>query len=307
MSDAAAPASPIALGIDIGGTKIAAGLVNISTGEVLVRDQIPTGPERGAGHIFEDTKSLSARLIAIASARGLGVCGIGLGICEIVDHQGQITSHALADWSAINFHDLIDNIPVNLVSDVRAGALAELRFGAAQGVSHALYVSIGSGISSCLILDGKPYPGANGAALVLATAPTQSTCQNCGETHSTSLEAIASGHGIERTYDPQRRHSARAILALAQEGDLRARTIVDTAAQLAGQAIGVLSNCTDPELIVLGGGLGSARGLYLTTLTEAVSRARWSGMTDQVRIEPAAMGADAGIVGAATAFHEALH
>ena len=307
MSDALQPGASIALGIDIGATKIAAGLVNTSTGAIVVQERIATDPERDAGRIFDDIKSLSAKLIQIASDRGLSVRGIGLGLCEIVDHQGVIASHTLANWTSVNFHQIADRIPVNLVSDVRAAVLAELRFGSARGVSHGLYVSIGSGISSCLILDGKPYAGAHGAALVLATARTQSSCRRCGETMTTSVEEIASGHGIERTYDPERRYSARDILALAQEGDRRAREIVDTAAKVAGEVIGALSNCTDPELIIIGGGLGSADERYRTNLTEAVRQARWSGMPRQIRIEPAAMGPDAGLVGAAMAFHEALH
>lgn len=307
MSDAFEPESRIALGIDIGGTKIAAGLVDVSTGEIMVQDRAPTAYERGAGPILDDTKSLSTKLLGVASDRGLSVRGIGLGICEIVDQQGKITSHALADWQSVSFDDVANRLPINLVSDVRAAALAELRFGAARGVSHALYISIGSGISSCIIMDGKPYAGAHGAALVLASARAPSSSLSCGEANATSLEDIASGFGIERTYDPRRRFDARTILARAQEGDARARAIVDAAARSAGEAIGTLSNCTDPELIVIGGGLGTAGGLYLASLTEAIGRARWSGMMGQMRIEPAALGADAGLVGAAIALQEALH
>lgn len=301
---AAASGSNVVLGIDLGGTKIAAGLVDPDSGAVLHRMQIATEPERGAADILNRVSEMRTGLLGKAASVGLRCAGVGFGVCEIVDREGRIRSASLADWRAADLAGLLGaGLPVVVVADVRAAALAELHFGAARGVRDGLYVSIGTGISVSLICGGAPYAGAHGAALVLGSAPVETACDACGKVRSESLEDFAAGLGIERSYDHRRATPAHLIVARAEAGEERAKTVILRAARHAGAAIGQLSNCTDPEAIILGGGLGCADGLYGAELRRSLERARWIGMPEPPRILKAKLGPDSGLIGAALGLH----
>ncbi|OYW62651.1 MAG: hypothetical protein B7Z10_03425 [Rhodobacterales bacterium 32-66-7] len=294
------------LGIDLGGTKIAAGIVDPADGAILFRSEIPTLAGAGAADLIGRVAAQATALLRLADAAGVRVRGAGLGLCEIVDRQGRLRSASLLDWQGRDLASLPGlDLPLVIAADVRAAATAELRFGAARGVKDGLYVSIGTGISTALIIDGQPYPGANGAALVIGTAKVETVCGNCGTASGESLEDFAAGRGIERSYDSTLQTTARTIIDRAETGEARAVEVVRRAACRAGAAIGHLANCTDPEVIVLGGGLGCAPGLYADELRQAIRRARWVGMPTKVQIRTAMLGPDGGIVGAALAFHEA--
>ena len=122
-------------------------------------------------------------------------------------------------------------------SDLRAAALAEARFGSGAGVSPFLFAIVGTGASACLVVDGRPYAGGRGEAVVLGAPP---------------VEAVASGTALARAAGLERAEDVLADPALAP--------LVDAAATALGGALAVLANALDPSLVVLGGGLGAQRG-----------------------------------------------
>jgi glucokinase len=258
-----------ALGIDIGGTKIAAGVVDGATGEILARETIPTRPERGGGAVLEDCAAL---------ARALGAeLPVGIGLCELVGLGGRAESADTIDWRDVDVAAAFEAPAVVLESDVRAAARAEARFGAGTGRSPFLYVTVGTGTSACLMIDGRPYLGARGHAITLGAPP---------------VERIASGPALARRAGVERGEAVLTDPALAP--------LVDEAAAALGQVLAVLCNMLDPELVVIGGGLGSDRSFRERVGTATRPLIEYPA-TRALEIVGARLGVDAGLVGAALA------
>lgn len=285
-----------AVGLDVGGTKIAGGLVRFPAGEVTARRRIPTRAGRVANQILDDAVEM-ARELAAGVPPGGRFCGIGLGVPELVDLDGRITSAATIDWREIPLGERFAAVgPVWVEADVRAAALAEARFGAGRAYRLFAYVSVGTGISHTLVQDGRPYAGARGNALILSSGPTSVRCPACGSWSRTVLELIASGPALAAAFNVNR---AEDVLAAADSGDPAAIQIVRDAAEALGSGIGFLVNVLDPEAVVIGGGLGLAGGIYREALHDSIRRHTWSDVTRDLPIVPAALGADAGQIGAA--------
>ena len=181
---------------------------------------------------------------------------------------------------------------------MRAAALAEARFGAGRAYRLFAYVSVGTGISHTLVQDGRPYAGARGNALVLASGPTSVRCPGCGTWARTVLEAVASGPALAAAYKPSNQGRGRAGGRRPAATPDAVRVIRD-AAEALGSGVGFLVNVLDPEAVVVGGGLGLAGGLYWDAFVDSVRRHVWADATRDLPIVPAELGADAGLIGAA--------
>lgn len=292
-----------AIGLDIGGTKIAGGLVAFPAGEVLQRRVIPTGAVRGGGAVLADAVALAESLVAAARECGVRASAVGIGVAELVAPDGAITSAQTIAWRGVAVRDAFTHLGCAVVeSDVRAAALAEALLGAGRPYRTFVYVTVGTGISHTLVQDGRPYAGAHGNALVFASAPWSTACPACGATIHPVLEETASGPAIvahyNRTGAPQ---AARGedVLAAAAQGDDAARTVVQTAGAALGVGVGFLVNVLDPEAVVVGGGLGLAGGLYWAAFEQSTRTHIWAETLRDLPILPAALGADAGFIGAA--------
>lgn len=292
-----------AIGIDIGGTKIAGGVVAGDTGAILLRETIPTGADRGGAAVLDDCVDLIARLHAAAIAQQVAISGVGLGICELVDPQGNVTSAYHFDWRDTPVRERCSQqIPATIESDVRAAARAEAMYGAGRPYDLFAYVTVGTGISSAIVQHGQPLVGVRGNALVLASMPLTTTCPHCGTTINPILEEFAGGPALVRRYNQQ---AAAAIgngpelFTLVERGDPLAREVVRSAGEALGVSVAFLCNVLDPEALIVGGGLGLAGGLYWETLLDATRRHIYAEDTRQLPILPAALGVDAGIIGAA--------
>src|SRR5262249_51747583 len=148
--------------------------------------------------------------------------------------------------------------PVTIDADVRAAALAEARFGAGRPYQLFVYVTVGTGISSTLVQDGRPFAGARGNALVLTSGSMTTICPQCGDLISTVLEDIASGPALVRRYNQHRAGGAvqcEDVLEAACHGDPDAERIVQEAGEVLGSSVGFLANILDPDAVVIGGGL----------------------------------------------------
>src|SRR5262245_6576679 len=135
------------LGLDVGGTKIAGGLMVLPTGQALARRVIPTRPDRGGRAVLDDVLQLARELAAEGAALGAVPELIGLGLCELVDRDGRIASANCIDWRNQPVREELSRIaPAHLEADVRAAALAEASIGAGRAFATFLYVTIGTGI-----------------------------------------------------------------------------------------------------------------------------------------------------------------
>ena len=213
---------------------------------------------------------------------------MGIGICEIVDARGEITSDVTIKLLGVPVAEAFAGIaPAVIESDVRAAGRAEAAFGAGRGLETFLYVSIGSGIGGCFVQHGVPLVGAHGKALIVGVAPSPA-------------EDVASGPAIAAACGMA---DAETVLLAAREGDARALDVVRDAAQSLGATIACVANMLDPDAIVIGGGLGLAGGVYAETLRRAIADGLWRVReSDLPALVNAELGEDAGVVGAALAY-----
>jgi len=274
--------TPATIGIDVGGTKIAAAL--IAGGEVLARTTVPTGASRPGREVLADAVAAAEKV-----GSGHAIAGVGVGVPEIVDPGGRILTDAVIGWAGEAVEEAFAHLgPVTVVADVLAAALAEARLGAGRGYASFAYVTVGTGISHTLVLDGHPYAGARGGAVLLGS----------GRLGGVVLEDVASGPAIARAGGVA---SAEEVLAAAEAGDARAVRVVDLAASMLGEGIATLVNLLDPEAVVVGGGLGTAGGRYWDVAVAAARSRVWLPAARDLPILPAGLGADAGVAGAALA------
>lgn len=284
------------IGIDVGGTKIAGGLVQFPNAELTHKRALPTLPQRGGEPVLSDVLSMALQLMDAAANDGIRIAGIGLGICELVDPHGNITSDFTVKWKGVPVQARLSEIaPAVVESDVRAHAKAEAMFGAGQQFRDFVFLSVGTGISSCLVQGGVPFAGARGNALVCATSPLTLFLED-GTSVSQVMEEFSSGSGITKRFGVER---AEAIFDAAAKGDRRALHVLESAGAALGNTAAFLANVLDPEAIIVGGGLGSAGGPYWQRFVEVTREHIWSEDTHALPIIKSALGNDAGIIGAA--------
>ena len=307
-----------AVGLDIGGTKIAAGVVLWPSGEIVHHRLIPTIPTRGGEAVLKDTIDLATQLRDWAQAEGIEVAGIGAGVAELVDCDGNVTSNCTIKWRDVPVRQRLSEIaPAQVESDVRTGALAEAIFGAGQGHRLFVYITVGTGISYSLVQDGVPFKGAKGNAILMASSPLSTVCTQCGAALHPVLEEFASGPAIAKRFVEARTSSentgmpidsctAKDVFRAASQGNKTAVDILTSAGEALGVSLAFLVNMLDPEVIVVGGGLGLAGGLYWEAFERACRAHIFADNSCGLPIIAAKLGVDAGLVGAAaTVFQSA--
>ncbi|HUF61286.1 MAG TPA: ROK family protein [Verrucomicrobiales bacterium] len=290
------------IGIDVGGTKIAAGVLSVPGGRALAKRAVPTQPLRGGQAVLEDVLRLTRALASEAAGLEQSVGAIGLGVCELVDRQGRIASSHCLQWDGLPVCQALSEIAPALVeADVRAAGLAEALFGAGKPYGAFLYITAGTGISCCLMVEGRPFFGAEGMTGVMASSPIPLRCERCHHVNTRTLEDIASGPALAARFEALRGQagSGRRVLAAAIGGDAVAGRIVQEAGEALGSQTGLLVNVLDPEAVILGGGLGSSVGPYWDHFAAATRRSIWSCKSRGLPVLQAATGADAGWMGAA--------
>ncbi|MEX1018022.1 MAG: ROK family protein [Litorilinea sp.] len=302
-----------ALGVDVGGTKIAAGVVDIVTGEMQSRREVPTQAARGGQAVLDTVTDLCRALLDAAQGP---IEAIGVGVCELVDPAGDVQSAHTVAWQGLPVRDALAQVApadatVLVESDVRAHAVAEAWFGAGAEYDLFVFVTVGTGISSCLVQALTPLAGAQGNALVLASAPLEIpvTTADGRETIQTFvLEEYASGSALlqrfERATGEQLAHGRELFARAAQAGapgNEQARHILNSAGAALGNSIAFLVNILDPQAVIIGGGLGVAGGLYWDALVAATRRGIYADNSRELPLRPAYLGGDAGIIGAAKA------
>lgn len=296
-------------GVDIGGTKIAVAAVSVD-GKILARTELETQAAQGAPRVIA---RLAQALHSIAPPEPL--LGIGIGCTGPVDPRtGHVMNpYTLPTWDDV---DLVSplaaefNTPVVLENDCDAAALGEFWQGAAQGTQHAVYVTVGTGIGAGLILQGKLY---RGASMVVGefghtTIDYAGTACYCGS-HG-CLEMYAAGPAIAKAYQSKTGASqatAREVIQAAIRGDPAAVGVIDRAAYYLGIGLSNLISLLAPDVIVLGGGVMEHVELFQRTLRDTISKNVGLVPWQDVKITRAALGANAGVIGAAKGLLERLN
>ena len=290
----------VALGIDVGGTKVAFVLLD-RRGAVLAERRLVNAEFAGARALLEAV-AREARAIAAATPT-TSIEGVGVGICELVGPDGQIASSTTIPWTRAELEDVLSPIgPLTVDADVRAAARAEAAFGAGKPYPTFGYVTIGTGISSTFVRDGEPWTGAHGTAQLLGSSVLTLPCPHCGRVLETCLEDVASGAGIVRRYRERGSADVRGAvdaIAAADSGDQAASAIVSEAIQALGSFLALFINLFDPHALVIGGGLAAgAKGFRECAADVARSRI-WAPLARSTPILLGALGGNAGAIGAA--------
>jgi glucokinase len=201
-------------------------------------------------------------------------------------------------------------LPVALDNDANAAAIAEWQVGAGRGTRDMIMLTLGTGVGGGLILDGKPFRGSIGAGAEIGHTVLEFDGERCvgnctGHGH---LEQVASGGAADRLAAKilGEGASGRELVGAARGGNEEALEAIVGIGRRLGAAMGSLVNVFNPEVIVIGGGFSQARDLFLEPALEAMRVEALPPGRDFVRVVPALLGPDAGLVGAGFVGFEAL-
>jgi glucokinase len=291
------------IGVDLGGTKILAGAIDVD-GRVIERHEVAT-----------PTTSQEELVDAIAEAieplAGTGIGAIGLGIPSVLDRRtGRALGSINIPLTDFALNDLISErfgVPVAVENDANVAALAEWRLGAGKGAENVVLLTLGTGVGGGVIMDGALYRGwaELGHVVVVADGPPcQGTCTGRGH-----LEAVASGNAADRAAEKLWGEGATAELLVgrAEEDDQAALEALAGIGHLLGAAIGSFVNIFAPELTIVGGGFGIAASEFLFPEAQEVARREaLEPARAGIRIVKAELGSDAGLIGAGLLAFEAI-
>jgi len=314
MSDRAA------IGVDVGGTRTRAGIVD-QTGQVLMRTERPTETTAGTKGIIAVVEDLLARDADMDVTVGC----VGIGAAGFIDEaRGAVTFSPNLVYDDPSIRDAVEarsGLPVVVDNDANVAAWGERTFGSVRGTSDLALITLGTGIGSGFVINGRLLRGYSGAAAELGHMVIDPDGPECGCGLKGCLEQFASGQAIERMgreaveQDPRSsilafagtadaitaEHVARA----AREYDETARTVLRRAGRSLGIGLSNVANIFDPEVIILAGGVLGAGEAYL-----GAARDRFVAMTEAqkrrpMRLDVTSLGKDMGIIGAAAlALHE---
>jgi glucokinase len=301
------------LGIDVGGTtftvvlRAADGRVSVAADHAM---PLAMPPAAALKTVAAAARELAERAGVEPSQLG----GAGLAVPGSVDAERGILRMApnLPGWRDVPVGAIVADalaVPVLVEHDVRMAALGEARLGAGQGVASFVCVTVGTGIGAALVLDGRLYRGATGAAGEIGHVPVPEGRTVCGCGRRGCLETVASGRAIalrarELTAGGDALTAAD-VFARAAAGDAAcARVVADAVAALAA-GLTILVNVLNPEVIAIGGGVAAAGAALLEPVRAAVRASAWAPAAAVVRIVPAMLGTRAGAIGAAVHVAEA--
>lgn len=284
------------LAIDIGGTKLSAGLVSAS-GELRGHRQIRTAADDGAERVLERALGLGREVIESETGQD-GVAAVGLSTNGLTTEDGVSLAPAVPGWSALRIpgalRDAFPELPTAILNDVKAATLAELRWGGLHGVSDGLYVNLGTGVAAGIVAAGKLQLGAHGAAGEIGyIAPTLASIGR-RRPDEALLEERIGGRGVATWASRELgRPVTLAQLMAAREEEpearLRDQLMDEICFWIANVAI-----VNDPELVLIGGGIMRARSALTSYLETTIRRIG----PFAIPVKPARFGAESSLLGA---------
>ncbi|HET6919121.1 MAG TPA: ROK family glucokinase [Jiangellaceae bacterium] len=304
------------IGLDVGGTKIAGGLVD-EAGAIAARSRRDT-PSTDPAAIVREIITVVDELRA-----GREVDGVGVGSAGFVDAaRSTVMFAANLAWREVPVRDQVSGatgLRVVVENDANAAAWGEFRFGAAEDVDDMVCVTVGTGIGGGVVLDGRLYRGAHGIGGELGHVRIVPDGYLCGCGNRGCVEQYASGRALVREAreladshsvfaarmlemaggDPQA-ITGPMVTRAAQEGDQPARELIADLGRWLGEALASFAAILDPAVFVIGGGVSEAAELLLAPTVAAFRRnLTGRGYRPEAEIRIATLGNDAGIVGAA--------
>ena len=301
-------------GIDVGGTSIKCGLF-LTSGTLVDKWEIPTRLENNGSSILPDVAETIKNKI---NERGLtkeNIDGVGIGIPGPVNDKGEVPMAVNLHWgfkAVASELSAITGLHAKAANDANIAALGEAWKGAAEGSQNVILVTLGTGVGGGIIVGGKIVSGHHGAGGEIGHAAVNHSelrpC-NCGNhgcleqyTSATGIVRVANDILEESTEDSKMRHveklSAKDVLDCYKEGDALAVCTMEKVGDVLGGALAMFACVTDPEAIVIGGGVSKA-GKILTDCIQKYYKKYAFSSCKNTPIILASLGNDAGIYGAA--------
>ncbi len=304
------------MGVDLGGTKIALGVVG-RDGVVLDRERLPTRADRPAREIIADIVTCVNDRWAARLGRGRP---LGIGVAGQVDADGTVLFGPNLHWRNVALRrELARGLqrPVSVLNDVQAATFGEWSHGAGRGSTDLVCMFVGTGVGGGIVAEGRLYQGATGSAGELGHLTVVRNGRKCRCPNSGCLEAYAGGWAIaERAREAAQSRPAEAALLLQLAGDATAITSETVeqayvrhdalAEELVDETMGYLSsglvsiaNALNPETIVLGGGVLEGFVSRLPALARDVKSRALPVAARRLKLVAARLGGESGVVGAA--------
>ncbi len=308
------------IGIDVGGTNVKIALVD-DNGKIIYSNSVPTYAKMGYEYTVNNIKQAIKDLMKETNTTPSDIEGIGFDFPGQVDCKTGVVKLApnIPGWVNVPIAQMIEDefhIPTRIDNDVRCAALGELKFGAGRGCENFICITVGTGIGSGIVINGKVVRGATNAAGELGHIKLQMNdgpiC-GCGDTGC--LEAFASGPAIvamAQEYikggkSTKFREMAAAeggeitpymVAKAAEEGDPVAKRIFEIVGEYIGIGLTSVINLLNPERVIIGGGVAESGELLLGPIRKTIKERAMVVAGNAVEIVPAQLGNSAGVIGA---------
>lgn len=306
------------IGIDLGGTNIAGGLVT-DAGVILNKLSVPTGRERGSDAVIEDIYRVVEALLK-DNKSGEAVKGIGIGIPGIADpHTGEVIVCVNLNWYNVPLRAKLaekTSLPVYIDNDATVAGVAEFQVAQEGKYKDAIILTLGTGVGGGVLVDGKVISGHHGIGSELGHMLIGESLYTCNCGRNGCLETFASSTAIihyakhlilsgrkstmmDAVGDDLDKISGEVIFSAAKAGDAVAEEVVDRLVTYLSRGIMNIVCTLDPEIVFLGGGLSMAGSFLLDKINVALDDLKYFKATPHAKVEIAKFKNDAGIIGAA--------
>lgn len=305
------------IGIDLGGTNIAVGVVNDAY-EIVAEHSVPTGAHRPAEQVITDMGDAVEAVMAKAGITTADCRSIGIGSPGTCDSATGVVVRAYnLGWEHVPVCHMLNQrfgIPVYLNNDANCAALAETVAGAAVGCKNMVLITLGTGVGGGIIIDGKIYAGTGGAGaelghtlLVLDGVPCTCGRRGCWEAYASATaliqqtrQAAAEHPGSLLAAVPPEEVTGRTVFDAADQGDAVAQDVIQRYCVYIAAGLTDLVNALAPEMILLGGGVSRQGERLLAPIRQYVQHNCFGQEQREIPlIAPAKLGNEAGIIGAA--------
>lgn len=307
------------VGIDLGGTNIGAGIVD-GDGNILIKGEVATGASRPFEEVIEDMAGLIEDLMEQGEYTISDIEAIGIGSPGSIDREkGVVVSANNLGWRYAPVREELQkhiDLPVYLENDANVAGLAESVAGVCKGAKNSVTITLGTGVGSGIIIDGKPYIGSHGVGaelghIIVHVDGIQCNCGNkgCLERYASATALIREGRKaaeenpnslIAKSVDGDLdKINAKVVIDAAKAGDEKALEIFETYIYYLTMGIVTTVNMLDPSVIAIGGGVSRAGDFLLDALRESVAEHTFYKDIESSNIYLSELGNDAGIIGAA--------
>jgi glucokinase len=312
--------NPVYLGLDIGGSFVKYGVVN-SDGTVLFSSRTPTLLDGGPQRLIDTLHRVILEMAEHSVSRGFRPQAIGIGSPGTINpRSGKITGESpnLPGWVNVELRTPFAEfgLPIAVDNDANCSAYAEYTYGAASGSRHALVLTLGTGIGSGIIIDGRLFHGAHYTGAELGHISINSRGPSCGCGNRGCLELYASAGAILRRaarladfyphsalahidFSAREDSSLAGVFSAARDGDPAAVELLETVADDLAVGLASIINAFDPEVLVVGGGAADAAPEFIADVFRRTKRLTFKNSAPKTKLVPAKLGNRAGFIGAA--------